>query len=62
MPSAFVPALLKAAENPATQRYALVALKERASYAAKPLFERAARSEDPVMRQIAESALQQLSQ
>ncbi|MCL6533745.1 MAG: HEAT repeat domain-containing protein [Armatimonadetes bacterium] len=56
------PALLQAAENPATQRYALVALKERASYAAKPLFERAARSEDPVMRQIAESALQQLSQ
>ncbi len=56
------PALLKAAEDPATQRYALVALKERTAYAAKPLFERAARSDDPVLRQIAESALQQLSQ
>lgn len=56
------PALLKAAQDPQTQRYALIALKERQAHSAKPLFERALHSPDPFVRQIAESALKQLSQ
>lgn len=55
-------ALLKAAEDPQSRRYALIALRERRTVAAKPLFERALQSEDTALRQIAESALKQLSQ
>lgn len=54
-------ALLRAAQEPRTRRYALIALKERRSLAAKPLFEQALHAPDPALRQIAREALMQLS-
>ncbi len=55
------PQLLEAARNPATQRYALLALKERNALSAKPLFEQALNSGDPFVRELAQSALKQLA-
>ncbi len=55
------PALLRAAQQPETRRFALIALKERRSQAARPLFEGAQHSNDPALRQIAREALMQLS-
>lgn len=55
------PALLKAAQNPQTRLYALIALIERKSTAAIPLLQQAARAEDPALRQVAQRGLQQLS-
>ncbi|MCS7066895.1 MAG: HEAT repeat domain-containing protein, partial [Fimbriimonadales bacterium] len=55
------PALLRAAQEPTTRRYALIALKERRAPAAKPLFEQALNAPDPALRQLAREALMQLS-
>lgn len=55
------PALLRAAQNPKTRLYALIALTERNSTAAIPLLQRAARADDPALRTIAQRGLQQLS-
>jgi HEAT repeat protein len=56
------PALLQASRQPRTRLFALVALKERRTLAAKPLFEQALRSDDPALRQLAREALMQLPQ
>ncbi len=55
------PELLKSARNPTTRRYALLALKERNALSAKPLFEEALNSEDPFLRELAQTALKQLN-
>ncbi|MEN3002126.1 MAG: HEAT repeat domain-containing protein [Armatimonadota bacterium] len=55
------PALLRAAQEPATRRYALIALKARRTHAAKPLFEQALNAPDHALRQLAHEALMQLS-
>ncbi|MCS7273717.1 MAG: HEAT repeat domain-containing protein [Fimbriimonadales bacterium] len=55
------PALLQAARDPATQRYALIALIKRDSPAALPLLQQAARSQDPTLRELARRGLQQLA-
>ncbi len=49
--------LLRLAQQPATQRYALIALKERRARAALPLFKAALNATDPATRQIAREAL-----
>jgi len=53
--------LLRLAQQPATQRYALIALKERRARAALPLFKAALNATDPATRQIAREALMLLS-
>jgi HEAT repeat protein len=55
------PALLRAAQNPSTRLYALMALIERNSAAAIPLLQQAARADDPALRVIAQRGLQQLA-
>ncbi|MDW8106717.1 MAG: HEAT repeat domain-containing protein [Armatimonadota bacterium] len=55
------PALLQAAQTPATQRYALLALIKRSSPAAIPLLQQAAHSQDPALRELAQRGLQQLA-
>lgn len=55
------PALLRAAQDPKTRRYALLALIERNSAAAIPLLQQAAHSDDPALRQLAQRGLQQLA-
>ncbi len=54
-------ALLRAAKDAQTRRFALIALKERRSHIAKPLFEEVLRSPDPALRQLAREALMQLT-
>ncbi|MFQ3610051.1 MAG: HEAT repeat domain-containing protein [Fimbriimonadales bacterium] len=54
------PTLLRLAEQPPTQKFALIALLERGSPTARPLFERVAQSPDPSLRQLAQEALLQL--
>ncbi len=54
------PTLMKLAEQPATQKFALIALLERGSPSSRPLFERVAQSPDPSLRQLAQEALLQL--
>jgi len=55
------PALLQAARDPATRRYALIALIERNSAQAIPLLKQAARTNDPDLRLIAQRGLHRLS-
>lgn len=54
--------LMAVAQLPRTRRRALVALAEMRAREAKPLFENARRSNDPILRQIAEQALRALEQ
>jgi HEAT repeat protein len=53
--------LLRLAQQPATQRYALIALKERRARAALPLFKAALQARDPATQQVAREALMLLA-
>ncbi len=54
------PVLMRLAEQPKAQKFALIALLERGTPNARPLFERVANSPDPSLRQLAQEALLQL--